>query len=570
MKMSIFRKLLLSFLIIVILIGAQGFISFKSFTENERLKKEIIKANNLHSFLIQMEVEHHLWMIELYDMFAGGPIPEKVNSHQECNLGKWYYSYQPTDYNREYYAALEKPHKFLHNSSRLVVELYREGKTAEAISYFRSETVPAVEGIRVNLNKIEELEAKRVEALAAEMELLNRSIFTAVLLGTTFSLIIALSLAFLLTKNIVSPVRAIAATAEQVAGGDLTRHVHVKNRDELGSLADSFNVMINMLQNLVRNIKEKSQLVVESGTQLKSASAETGKTSTEVATSISQIAEGNGDISGQIQTLERISEEHNESSTTTLDNSSETLNVAKESEEAALCGQEAVHKAIEQLDAVTTTVNSAAQAIGKLRKKSAQIGEMVESIQGISAQTNLLALNAAIEAARAGEHGQGFAVVAEEVRKLAEESSQSASRITSLIEDIESETTVTVKSMDLNVAQVHEQVKVINEVGTALEKIVDLAENTRLKNQDTYEVAAKLKEDSVKISGIIQSIAAVVEESAAGAEEVAASTQEQSAAVEEVAASADQLQSMAEELGVLIEKFKISDEAGLRPSGQPS
>lgn len=212
------------------------------------------------------------------------------------------------------------------------------------------------------------------------------------------------------------------------------------------------------------------------------------------------------------------------------------------------------------MDAVTESVNFASEAIQKLGKRSAQIGSTIALIQGIASQTNLLALNAAIEAARAGDQGKGFAVVAEEVRKLAEESAEAAGKITSLIEDIESETKVTVEAMDVNVGQIKEQVKVINEAKTSLEKIVDMARDTRIKAEEIHKFEMQLNEQASKMTEAVQSIAAVVEQTAASSEQVSASAQEQNAGVEEVWALADELQSMASELEPLINSFKIGEE----------
>lgn len=150
-----------------------------------------------------------------------------------------------------------------------------------------------------------------------------------------------------------------------------------------------------------------------------------------------------------------------------------TLNSAIESTHIARKGEEAINEAIMHLSDVTKTVSYATDSIQKLGKRSEEIGGIITVITGIAEQTNLLALNAAIEAARAGDQGKGFAVVASEVRQLAEQSSLAAGQITNLINDIQAETSVTVRTMESNLLAVEEQVTIINKGGSALKEIVE-------------------------------------------------------------------------------------------------
>lgn len=560
MKNSVLFKFILASLIIVALIAVQGGVSYYLFEKNDSLEDRISQAKDLQTFLVEREVDHHLWMIRLYDMFAGGPIPEKINTYHECNLGKWYYSYQPTDYNQEYYQALEEPHSILHESSREVVGLFREGKTAEAIALFREETIPAVNGVRSNLGKIKELEMEHVAQLDKEMAELDSFINLLLLITTLLSFVIAIIISISLNRMITKPIVHIAGVAEEVAGGDLTKEVVINRSDELGQLAKSFNTMIMKLKELVLSIDQESDRVVHASSILKNSSEENGKMADEIAANMSNLAEGNENTAKEIDVLSDASTKLKEGGTDLLNNVETTFDIAKKSEDAAVNGQEAISKAIQQLDIVSETVNFATDAIEKLGKRSSQIGEMVQLIEGIATQTNLLALNAAIEAARAGEHGAGFAVVAEQVRKLAEESAEAAGQITSLIEDIESETTVTVNSMNVNVEEVEKQVDVINNAGDFLKNIVTLSGETREQVEEIKNFAGNLQEETQKMADAIDSIAAVAEENAASAEEVSAFTEEQTATIEEVAASADELQEMARKLKSMIEKFRIREE----------
>lgn len=199
----------------------------------------------------------------------------------------------------------------------------------------------------------------------------------------------------------------------------------------------------------------------------------------------------------------------------------------------------------------------ATSAIEKLIERSGQIGEMVKVIEGISAQTNLLALNASIESARAGEAGRGFAVVANEIRKLAEDSSDAAAKIVSLIENIESETTATVNSMEFNQDQVMNQVNIIKGAEEAI-KIIKRESELTQEAADRLEVIAKnIDGESSDISRSVTESNDAVQNNAASAEEVTAATEEQNATINTVSEMNQTLDAEIKGLADLVKAFKL-------------
>lgn len=202
-------------------------------------------------------------------------------------------------------------------------------------------------------------------------------------------------------------------------------------------------------------------------------------------------------------------------------------------------------------------VRASADSVKALGRRSEEIGGIITVISEIADQTNLLALNAAIEAARAGEHGKGFAVVADEVRKLAEQSSKSANKIGSLIAGIQSETNDIVIKIEHNVSSVQSQMEVIAQVGASLKEIVSFTQGTEERSNEMKEVLTSVLKNSQQVLASIEEISAIVEQSAASAQEVAAASEEQSATIEEVTASANSLAKMAEDLTEEVSKFKL-------------
>ncbi len=390
------------------------------------------------------------------------------------------------------------------------------------------------------------------EDIVAQSAAITRNLGIFSVAGTVLVAVIL----FLLISRLLKPVETLAGSASRVADGDLSQQVEINSRGELGNLAESYNEMIAGLKNLIGGIQDSSDSVVSASEQLSSASDDMGHSSEEIARTITQVAEESEDINTEVDSIDEVAAEVAQDGDRLMEEINAALQEARDSVEVASEGQESINEAIDQLDTVSETVEFATDAIEKLNQRSEQIGEMIEVIESIASQTNLLALNAAIEAARAGESGRGFSVVAEEIRELAEESSQAAGEITSLIEDIQSETKATINSMDTNIEQVDKQIDVINTAGESLEKIVDSSENTRRSVKEMKDFAEDLDERIKEINSSINSISASVEDNAASTEEVSALAQEQSASVEEVAASADELEDMAAHLKQLISQFE--------------
>lgn len=556
-KSSMFAKFMLAFLIIITLFIAAILIDNYYNNQVANIESEIDDMQDFQLFLSNLEIDHHLWMMQIYEALTGGETPD-LGHYTECNLGQWYYNIEPDDYYLEPYEDMEEPHSVLHISGIEVIELLEEGQQEEALDQFRAEVIPAVEEVRANLNEIIDLTDTEVNQMQMNrndyVDLAETISFIAVILTTIIAVLISLAL----TKTTVGPLNNVIEQAEKVAAGDLTDKVVSNKTDEIGSLVAAFNNMIDTLRDLVKNIDKSSDSVVTASGELNTVSDETGYSAEEIARSITEVAEGSEEISGNMEELQGVLQQLDEERKQLKDNASESLEVAQKSSQTAADGQEAIQQAIAQLDTVSETVNFATEAIEKLGERSKEIGKMVDMIEGISSQTNLLALNAAIEAARAGESGRGFAVVAEEVRELAEESSEATTQITSLIEDIQSETTTTINSMDTNIEEVEKQIKIINQAGDSLDHMVEASQQTSNKVKEMKEFADSLDDIINTINETVNSVGSTVENNAASAEEVSALAQEQSASVEEVAASADELESMAQHLKSLINEFEVN------------
>ena len=367
----------------------------------------------------------------------------------------------------------------------------------------------------------------------------------------------ALILFFILRYLIFTPVKKLQVHANEISNYNLTSEPIIpRYNDEIGQLTYSFNTMMENLKKIVSSVSNSAQRVADISANLSDGAQQTETAAQQVARNISEVADGTNKQSDHATTIMEMVEDTQQKVEQGHQESVRMLQNTQSSTETAKTGQAAISKAITNLSSVTTTVQFATDAIHKLGKRSDEIGGIVTIISDISNQTNLLALNAAIEAARAGEQGRGFAVVSDEVRKLAEQSNKAAEQIANLIQDIQAETSVTVRTMESNLEAVQLQVNIIQEGGKALEEIVSNVVQSEIDAKHAQEIFANLKANADMVMKAIHGISSIISQSVASSQQVAASAEEQSSTVEEIASIASELASMSNELKTEVSKFK--------------
>ncbi|WP_313893588.1 methyl-accepting chemotaxis protein [Psychrobacillus sp.] len=363
----------------------------------------------------------------------------------------------------------------------------------------------------------------------------------------------------LLTRTIIRPILTINNQLKEISEGegDLTKELVVNTKDEIGELANSFNKMLGSLRTMMRQISITSDQVASSSEELTASAEQTTEATDQIAASIHEIADGS---KAQVQGADESSKAMQEITMDIQRVAESTSSISKaavETNEEAISGNESLQKVILQMNTIHLSVDQSASVVKQLGEQSEEIGNILGVITGIADQTNLLALNAAIEAARAGEHGKGFAVVADEVRKLAEQSKISADQIASLIKQIQGDTAHAVNVMEQGTVEVNAGMQVVKETETGFQKILTSIELVASQIQEVSAVAEEMSASAEQVNASTEEMATIAQISASNTQNVAAASEEQLASMEEISASASSMAKMAEDLQGLIHKFKF-------------
>jgi len=391
--------------------------------------------------------------------------------------------------------------------------------------------------------------------------------------------------------QMIAYLQSIAGTATSIANGDLTHTVTPQSeRDVLGN---AFAQMISNLHQLVSQVANNAAGLGVSAGQLSEIASQAGQAAEQVTQTIQQIATGTAQQTESVNRSQQVVEQViraiegvasgaqeqatavGKSATIAAQMTSAIDQVAANAQAGAQGAANAAHTArqgaamVEQtlqgMHAIKTKVGLSAQKVQEMGLRSHQIGAIVETIDDIASQTNLLALNAAIEAARAGEHGKGFAVVADEVRKLAEKSATATKEIGGLIKGIQQTVTEAVQAMDDGAKEVEQGVQRANASGAALADILTAAETVTRQAETIAAAAQQMNTASAELVGAMETVSAIVEENTASTEEMAASSGEVSSSIENIAsisqensAATEEVNAAAEEMSAQVEEVTAS------------
>ncbi|GEA29696.1 methyl-accepting chemotaxis protein [Clostridium diolis] len=375
-------------------------------------------------------------------------------------------------------------------------------------------------------------------------------LLSVIILGSAVIMIFA--------KHISTPIKEISDAVDTVASGNLNiKAMKIKNRDEIGNLNNSFNIMVRNVNDFISSVKDSVNVVFDSSKLLDEIVAENTASINEVSDSVEEIAKGSNEQAKETENgvirVKNLSEKIDLVTKLTI----ETNDIAVKTTNISNRGLEAIDllskKSIENSKATEKT----SAIIMEVDKTSIEIGSITEAISQISEQTNLLSLNAAIEAARAGEQGKGFAVVAEEVRKLASQSSMSASKVKELINGIQDKSKAAVKAIEDGKLIAKEQNNSVIDAKDIFVEILKSVEKITndMKNLKTYSL--EMENEKNEIVEVLETLSASTEESSAATEQISATTEQQLASVNQIAKHTQDLNKLAEKLRDAVNAFQV-------------
>jgi len=412
-----------------------------------------------------------------------------------------------------------------------------------------------MEGYLDNLVRISQEGANKATAKAA---LLQERGEQGTLISLVAALLVCLLLGFFLSRHIRKPLLQVAQAVKQVSEGDLGfAELRVKNRDEIGEVAERVNEMRRKLRHFSAQVYDSALHVAASAKQLNGHAENSLSASNDIAVSLGEISNGAKTAAASADESAKAMEEMASGVQRVALLTSMLAEQSAKADQEAKQGIGALQKATGQMGAVNTAMGQFTEKIRKLGESSKQIGQILEMIAQIASQTDLLALNAAVEAARAGEYGRGFAVVAAEVRKLAEQSNHFSEQIAALIRNVQDEVAEAIRHMQTMSGDVEKGASALRDAEAAFARITAAMGEVAGQVQEVSAIAEEMSAGVEQLAASSVETANAVRSSAEQTEKIAALTKLQVQASEEVSAATKSLQELSAELKRLSEWFRL-------------
>jgi methyl-accepting chemotaxis protein len=405
------------------------------------------------------------------------------------------------------------------------------GTSVEARQVLSLEAAPLIPAVLKTSKEMKDFQKERVDyRYQTGLDDYNKARIV-LLSALVVSILLSVGLATITSRSITVPLKAMMSMLQDIAQGegDLTKRLDASRKDEIGETSRWFNQFVDKIHDIIASVSKNTAIVASAAEQLR-ASAE-------------QIATGAEEVAAQASTVATAGEEMSATSGDIAQNCLMAAAGSNHASQTASDGAEVVNNTVQVMSRIASRVQATAKTVESLGSRSDQIGEIVGTIQDIADQTNLLALNAAIEAARAGEQGRGFAVVADEVRALAERTTKATREISEMIKAIQVETKGAVAAMEEGVYEVEQGTDEAAKSGEALNDILAQINTVTMQINQVATAAEEQTATTSEISNNIHQITQVVSDTAKGAQESSA--------------AAGQLANTADELNRLVNQFKL-------------
>jgi methyl-accepting chemotaxis protein len=560
------QKLIYSFLLISVLVGAVGYIGIKSMDKindnaismyNDNLTPiSQLKTVNLNLSLIR---SNNLLLLYENDSSKAATYKKEIEQWVEED-NKLMAEYEKTNMSpkeKELYPEFQKALDAYRKERKVFLQAIDEQNQAKAKAALEDTNGPRIKMQAV----LEELVKINVE-LAKEANANNKAVFASsnkIMLGIiVLGILLAIAIGSIIAAMISKSLQKVADFAETIGNGDLTKEIQINSKDEIGKLANALNASALNIRTLITEINNSTSEISASSEELSATIEEITSKMITINESTKQISKGTEEVSAVAEEVNASTEEVNSTVENLSERAVEASSSFSEIEKRAVLVKE---KAAKAMEASISKYNETQEKINKAIEEGKVVEEvkvMSDMIGNIAEQTNLLALNAAIEAARAGEAGRGFAVVAEEVRKLAEQSSDTVLKIQSVVSQVMKAFKNLSQGgkdiLDYMVTDVEPTYKLLLNTGESYQEDSKFVSNMA---KEISEATGSILESMNQVGTALGTVSATAEETAAGSSEILNGVEETTLAIEEVAKAAQSQAELAEKLSLMVQKFKV-------------
>lgn len=515
------KKIAIGFVLVLILQCILGISAYNGLNALREKSEQATELSNLINEFSLREVDHLNWVARLKDLLAVRSADFDIElDPTRCKLGQWLNSQERKDLEVYYpgikttLADLEHHHASMHASAAKMQKVLAEDYAAAEHVFF-VETEPALTKMRSLFSELNESLAQLYQQTSQRVVMVTNSSVQSSVIFLSVAFIVAVIMVIVLTRSITKPIKMLNNAMMAASQGDLTVAVNYDATDELGVMVQSFNKMVRSLNDILTASHNAVAKTVAASQNTSNAVREISAASEQIATSATEFA----------------------NSATLINEQTNKINLhAQKTEKLAQEGSMRIESCIESMLMIEAASDTSSQAITELKEAVQQIMRVIQVVTDIAEQTNLLSLNAAIEAARAGEYGSGFAVVAEHIRKLSDQTKASLQEINNLAANLEK--------------QMHTAVLTTNASRDKVQRGVELVRDTTKTMQD---IVRQISEMMIQL----HTIAEKTQEQAVLGQEIAAMTEEQSAATNEIAESAEELSNVAQHLDDVVKQLLV-------------